>query len=195
MSAIVGGGLTSGADAAAKLAEVNAAFDGTPTNPAHGFNQSFFNGTALQDGSGNDNPRLAAVIEDVVTMEYGVQANDPGIRELVKGLAMLASTDPDDISDPDAYETWVGAAASALQTGVSAVLDAETRTGVLQGQLEDTILRQQAKSDVIALQISNLESVDPYEAATRLTAIQTQLQASYAVTARMQELSFVNFMR
>ncbi|MFN2307540.1 MAG: flagellin, partial [Paracoccaceae bacterium] len=35
---------------------------------------------------------------------------------------------------------------------------------------------------------------DPYEAATRLNQLQTQLEATYAVTARLSKLSFLNFM-
>ena len=39
-----------------------------------------------------------------------------------------------------------------------------------------------------------MEGVDPYEAATRLSALETQLQASYAVTARLSRMSFLNFL-
>lgn len=194
MASITGGTVTSAADVAAKLADIDAAFNGTPANPAHAFEESFFNGTALMNGA-TPNPRLTAQIDEGFTIEYGVQANDKGFRDLMRGLAMLASTDPADITDPDAYEAWVGAAASALGSGVDAALDAETRTGTMQKLVEDANDRLNAKREVLSLHISSLETVDPYEAATRLTSAQTQLQATYAVTARLAELSFLNFMR
>ena len=194
MSGLVGGGLTSGADAAAKLAEIDAIFNGTPSDPATAYEDTFFNGTPLQSG-GTTNPRLNATIDDNLDISYGVQANDPGFRDMMRGLAMLASTDPAEITDADAYESWVGAAAGALGSGVNAVLASEARTGSMQKLVEDANDRLSAKREVLSLHISSLETVDPYEAATRLTSAQTQLQASYAVTARLSELSFLNFMR
>lgn len=193
MSAIVGGGITSAADATAKLAELDAAFNGTPADPNHAYDASFFNGTPLMNGA-TPNPRLTAQIDENFDISYGVQANDKGFRDLMRGLAMLASTDPADITDEAAYAEWVGAAAGALGAGVKAVLDAEARTGTMQKLVEDANDRLNAKREVLTLHISELESVDPYEAATRLTTAETQLQASYAVTARLSRLSFLNFM-
>lgn len=194
MSAIVGGGIANTADATAKLAEIDAVFNGTPAVAAHAFDDTFFNGTPLTDGLGNPNPRLTAQIDESLDISYGVQGNDKGFRDLMRGLAMLASTDPADIGDDAAYETWVNAAASALGSGVNAVLHAETRTGTMQKLVEDATDRLNAKKEVLNLHISTLETVDPYEAATRLTSIQTQLQATYAVTARLSQLSYINFM-
>ncbi|EAQ01983.1 flagellar hook-associated protein [Pseudooceanicola batsensis HTCC2597] len=195
MSTIVGGGITDAADANAKLAEIDAVFNGTPANPAWGYEATFFNGTPLEDGLGNANPRLAASIDENLDIGYGVQANDRGFRDMMRGLAMLAAGDPATITDDGAYEAWVGEAAAALGAGVTGVLNAEARTGSMQKLVEDSNDRLHAKREVLTLHISELESVDPFEAASRLTSTQTQLQASYAVTARLSQLSFVNFMR
>ncbi len=193
MTAVVGGGVSSAADATAKLAEIDAVFNGTPANPLHAYEDTFFNGTPLMNGA-VPNPRLTAQIDENFQIDYGVQANDKGFRDLMRGLAILGSTDPQLITDPDAYRSWVGAAASALGSGVNAVLAAESRTGSMQKLVEDANDRLNAKREVLSLHISSLETVDPYEAATRLTSAQTQLQASYAVTARLSQLSFLNFM-
>jgi flagellar hook-associated protein 3 FlgL len=56
-------------------------------------------------------------------------------------------------------------------------------------------LRLEDKSLVQNTQIATYENVDPYEAATRMTALQTQLQASYSVTARLAELTIMNYIR
>lgn len=194
MASIVGGGLTSAADVATKLAEIDAVFDGTAAATATTYEQTFYNGTALLNGGGTANPRLTAQIEEDFSIEYGVQTNDEGFRELMKGLAMLATTDPDEITDKATYNAWIGAVSDALSTGVSAVLAAETRTGSMQKLVEDANDRLSAKREVLSLHISDLETVDPYEAATRLTTAETLIQASYAVTARLSQLSFLNFM-
>lgn len=193
MTAVVGGGITSAADAAAKIAEIDAIFNGTPANPNHAFEDTFYNGTPLMNGV-TPNPRLTAKIDEEFQIEYGVQANDQGFRDLLRGLSMLASTDPALITDKAAYRDWIGAAAGALNAGADAVLAAEARTGSMQKLVEDATDRLNAKREVLTLHISDLESVDPYEAATRLTSAETQLQASYAVTARLSQLSFLNYM-
>ena len=48
--------------------------------------------------------------------------------------------------------------------------------------------------DVIAKHISALESVDPYEASTRVTTLLTQIETSYAMTARIQQLSLLDYL-
>jgi flagellar hook-associated protein 3 FlgL len=193
MAGIVGAGITDATDAAAKLAQVDAVFNGTPGDPATAYEQTFYSGSPLMTGA-TPTPRLNAQIDDNFEINYGVQANDKGFRDLMRGLAMIASGDPATISDPDAYKAWVGEATKALGSGVSAVLSAESRTGSMQKQVEDATTRLSAKRDVYSLHISDLESVDPYVAATKLTSVETQLQASYAVTARLAQLSFLNFM-
>ena len=185
----MGGSVTSAADAATKLAEIDAVFNGTPTNPNHAYEETFYNGTPQSFGT-----RLTAEIDENYRIDYGVQANDDGFRDLMRGLAMLATTDPAEITDTGAYTSWINAASAALNSGVKSVLAAEAHTGTMQSLVENASDRLSAKREVLSLHISDLESVDPYEAATRLTSAQTQLQASYAVTARLSQLSFLNFM-
>lgn len=194
MDAIAAGGPVDAVDAAAKLAEINAAFDGSAAVADHNFEESFYNGTPLLDGSSSPNPRITARISAEITITYGVQANDKPIRDVMKGLALLASVDPSEIDDPEAYSAWVGAAADALGTGLAGVLAQESTLGSVESQVATMIERFQSRSDVLTTQIGNLESVDPYEAATRLTLFQTQIQSSYAVTARLSQMSFLNFM-
>ncbi|MGI3170970.1 flagellin [Pseudooceanicola sp. C21-150M6] len=194
MQAIIGGGLTDATDAAAKIAEIQAAFDGSASDANWNYEASFYNGTPAEDGLGNANPRMSAQIEEGVRLDYAVQANDSGFRDLMRGLAMLASVDVGAIADPDAYNAWMKEASSALKNGVDAVLASESSTGMMQQTLDRTQERLDYKITILTDQISSLEGVDAYEAATRLTSVETQLQASYAVTARLQSLSFLNFM-
>ncbi len=41
--------------------------------------------------------------------------------------------------------------------------------------------------------IGAMESVDPYEAATRVNILMTQLESSYAVTGRISRMSLLNY--
>jgi flagellar hook-associated protein 3 FlgL len=70
----------------------------------------------------------------------------------------------------------------------------ETRLGLDQRRLEDALARNQAERASFEESRSRLVGVDPYEAATRLTELETQLQSIYAMTARTTQLSLLNYL-
>ncbi|OWU83193.1 hypothetical protein ATO6_20345 [Oceanicola sp. 22II-s10i] len=189
LASILSGGLPDEAAAQAAIAELNAVFSDTAADGPSNFEQTFYNGaptgSARQTASTGEGTELA----------YGVQANDPGFREVLKGLAMLASVDVTTIADPDAYAAWVGTAVNALSAGNAKLLDAETQVGAKAGRIEAESTRMKDRIDLYKNRVLNLEGIDDYEAATRITLLETQLQASYAVTARMSQLSFLNYLR
>lgn len=194
LDGIVGGGLTTGADAAAKAAEVAASFEGTNgLTPDRNFERSFFSGTPAEDGFGNPSQRMRASIDQSISLTYGVQANDPAFRSALQGLAMIAAIDPETI-DADAYAEWITTGIDATVTGLDGVRDAQTRLGSQQAMLQQVTDRQDVRGDLFAVQISRLEGVDPYEAATRVSMLSTQLEASFASTASLMRLSFLNYM-
>lgn len=188
LSSIIGTGLTDAADATAKIAALDAVFSDSAVVPGWNFEETFYN------GSGTGAPRQSATIGEQTVLDYGVQANDPAFRKVIQGLAMLASTDPAQIADPEAYATWVGKAVDLLSAGNGDLLDTETGLGAQVGQVEDANTRMQDRMDLYKSRILDLEGVDSYEAATRISLLETQIQASYAVTARLSQLSFLNYM-
>jgi flagellar hook-associated protein 3 FlgL len=189
MDDILAGGIGNAADAAAKAAEVAAAFGNASGTAARNFDATFYNG-APQSA-----PRLSARIDETTTLDYGIQANDPAYAGILQGLAMLAATDVSQIADEAAYGEWVRVAVDALSRGATSALDAEATLGTRQGRLKDVIEGQKARQDIYKSQVVGLEGADPYEAASRISLLESQLQASYAVTARLSNLSFLNFMK
>lgn len=192
---VIGGGITDAADAAAKVAAMETIFaSADAVQPERNFEATFYNGTPRHDAGGAPSPRLTAHIEEGITLSYGVQANDQAFTELLRGLSMLAGTDASAIADADAYRAWVGAAVDSVSAGISGLIETEARLGGQQQILEETIGQQNDRNDLYNSQILSLEGVDVYEASTRVSQLQTQLEATYAVTARLSQLSFLNFM-
>ncbi len=133
-------------------------------------------------------------IGDGETLRLDVQANDPAFRDVLQGLAMLAATDAQEISDPSAYADWVGAATARLASGMEGLLDSQVRLDAGSARIDAANTRMQDRALVYSTRVSDLIGVDSYQAATEITALETQLQASYAVTARLSQLSFLNYM-
>ena len=193
IAGIVGAGPTDAADAAAKLAQIDAVY-GPATGSARDFEATFYNGTSAQSAAGTPNPRVSGQIAAGQSVGYGIQANDPEIRNVLKGLTMLASTDPSKITDPGAYKAWMLSAVSALSDGVSGVTDAQAQLGSQQKLVSDMAARQGDLKAVYTSRINAFEGVDPYEAASRLSQLQTQLQATYAATAQISKLTILNYL-
>ena len=192
---IVGTGPTSVAEAEAMIDEIGAFFASTNTaDPDRNFEGTFFNGTPQLDAGGAPSNRVNARISEGQALEYGVQANDQAFRDTLKGLAMLAVIDVSEISDEAAYVRWMDEVNGALSDGVQGARSAAADIGFNQQMVEKAQDQLEDISLVQRTQISNFESVDPYEAATRVSNLETQLQASYSVTARLSQMSLLNFL-
>lgn len=195
LGSIIGGAPTDAADAAAKIADIDAFFDNANPPPGPNFEGSLYNGTPLIDGAGDPNPRVRAQLDGNGVVDYGIQANDDGFRNVLKGLYMMAAVDVSTIDDPDAYAAYMDHAVNAIDSGVRGVQDAESKLGAQQ-QMVDRVLNRQIDQDTILNnRILAFEHVDPYDAQVRVTMLETQLQATYNVTARMGQMSFTHWMR
>ncbi len=62
-----------------------------------------------------------------------------------------------------------------------------------------TLAKTQERHDLVMASANELmgdiQNADPYEVGVKLTTLQTQLQASYQVTAMLSQMSLVNFLR
>lgn len=68
------------------------------------------------------------------------------------------------------------------------------RTETVRVQMNETKEAHQDQQQLLLTTISDIEDVDINEVAVQITSLQTQLQASYTVTALTQQLTLVNFL-
>ncbi len=195
LSDIVGTGPTTVAEADAMISEIEAFFaSANSADPDRNFEATMFNGTPLLNASGDPSNRITARINEGQELVYGVQANDEPFRETLKGLAMLSLVDVSQIGDSATYTRWMEAVNASLSSGSQGALESSSSIGFNQQVVATTQEQLNDMSLVQRTQISNFESVDPYEAATMVSSLETQLQASYNVTARLSQLSLLNYL-
>ena len=135
-----------------------------------------------------------AKIDDGMVLEYGVRADEPALRDSLKQLAVLASVDFSDETDLDYYRAVVDRSAKALQSAGAGIADLIGEFGQKEELLVSVSEKQEAFVTLTNNQIVGIEDIDLYAATTDLFQLETQLQASYQVTARLQSLSIVNFL-
>lgn len=128
--------------------------------------------------------------------DVSITASNSEIRDTLKGLALAALVSEGalagDISEQALLLRNAGdrlLTVGDIQTGMRASL------GSVEAQIETA--STQAASEVSALEIVRTEllSIDPYNTASELEAVQTQLETLYALTARISRLSLVDFLR
>ncbi|HYH20736.1 MAG TPA: flagellin [Azospirillum sp.] len=164
-----------------------------PAPLAHGFEGGMYAGaTALQPG-GAATPRLTARPEGSAEIPYGVQANDPAPRDLMQGLYMLAAVDTSALP-LDAYQPYMQAAVDRISAGLNGLRNATAQLGIQRAQVDETAERHHTQQKILTDQINDLESVDPYEANTRLTQLEAQIEATSNATARIARLRLTNYL-
>ncbi|HLL28366.1 MAG TPA: flagellar biosynthesis protein FlgL [Xanthobacteraceae bacterium] len=147
-----------------------------------------------------DDPRstMSARVDDSITVNYGIRANEEAIRNSVQNFATFAAmTFP--ASDPTAQDRYNALAArvgdnlapsttkqqiSAIQTEIAGANDA---ANAAKTRIDD-------KTPILQGVLDNIENADPNSVGAQLLTLQTQMSASLQTTAMLAKLSLVNFM-
>lgn len=136
---------------------------------------------------------VQARISDDVTTSASVSANENGIRELM--LASVAAREL--FAAPLTQEARDAAAIFSISAAKSAgdqITTIQARTGLIESQIEKQDASLTSQKDVLTSLSVDLEGVDQYEATTRLNALINQIEASYATTARLQQMSILRYL-
>lgn len=128
------------------------------------------------------------------TVETSVNANEPGFRQLAAAYTMVAGLGASKLN-ANTFQVLADRSASLAQQGIAEIAKSQATLGVAQQRVATADQRMSIEMDLMTRSIGKLESVDPYEAATRVSELQTQLETSYALTARMQRLSLLDYLR
>lgn len=141
-------------------------------------------------------PLSPAPVAPGETAEQSTTALDPALRDTLAGFAMAALIDRGALAgNPEERARLAQTAGQALLTGEDARITLAARIGTVEAQVESARTRNAAEETALGILRSEIGSVDPYEAATRLEAARSQLESLYLVTARVSRLSLVEYLR
>lgn len=143
-----------------------------------------------------DAPLSPAPVAAGEAVDLSTTAMDQTLRDTLAGFAMAALIDRGALAG-DAVERG-RLAQQAGQQLISTEDDRTTlraRIGTVEAQIEAARSRNSAEETALGVLRSDLGSVDPYEAATRLQTLQSQLESLYLVTSRVSRLSLTEYLR
>ncbi|WP_377294056.1 flagellar hook-associated family protein [Rhizobium sp. SG2393] len=81
------------------------------------------------------------------------------------------------------------------QQSIAGLIREASVLGVSQNRVEKANTTLQLQTNLVDTHIGDLEDVDPYEASTRMNTLLTQIQTSYTLTSRIQQMSLINFLK
>lgn len=138
-------------------------------------------------------PRLVQ-IADQRSVAFMTSGATPSVREVLKAFALAAVADGVAMPDSEQIQA-IRRSGQILLDNQQNILDESGRLGLLE-QLADRF--QAEHSNALALvQIgrSKLVSADPFDTATALSEVQTQMETLYSLTARLSKLKLVDYLR
>jgi len=177
--------LETAAAGATTAGQVEAAVNGWFADPL-GFGTFYQGGAALS----------AAPIAPGEVAEISTTAMDPAIRDTLAGFAMAALLDRGLLAgNAEERARLAQTAGQTLHRGEDARIALAARIGSVEAQIEAARTRNSAEATSLGILRSDIGSADPYEAATRLQTVQSQLESLYLVTARVSRLSLTEYLR
>ena len=139
----------------------------------------------------SDTPMTSRISRTEV-VQSSVSINEDGFKQLayatVIGIELL--------NLPISSDTRAIVSNKAIEFMGKAIYGVDSQRGLLglsenRVAMADEVL--QAQVNIVKLNLDDLEGVDVYEASTKITALTNQMEISYNLTARISELSLVNY--
>ena len=126
------------------------------------------------------------------TVTSSVSANESAFRQLAMGYAMMSVFGSGSLGD-GATDAVIDKAITTIGNGQAALTAVQAAMGSTENRIAGANTRLATQKDILATQIDNLEGVDPAVAKTKIDTLSTQLEMSYSLTAKLIQLSLVNY--
>jgi flagellar hook-associated protein 3 FlgL len=127
------------------------------------------------------------------TIETSSNANFSGYRKLAEAYTMVADLGVQNLNR-EAFQVVVDKAVDLVGQATQELAEEQGRLGTAQSRISNANDRLTVQTDILTTQINALETVDPYDAATRVNTLMTQMETAYSLTARLQKLSILNYL-
>lgn len=168
--------------------DIKSALDTYFNSPTGGFVTNIYQG-----GTG-DAP--TSFLADGSKIKFPIRADDQAFRDTMRGLAVMAVTrdSPHDVTSNEFKEIFLQGS-SALSSSTIEIIKLEGLVGISEGLIENANEQQRKEKFTLGSALNSLIGRDQFDAATELKLLESQLEASYLVTARLSNLRLTNFLR
>ena len=156
------------------------------------FSTLFQGSNWTSDWSAASNTTITSQISESHSASTSISANQSAFQDLAQAYTMVADLGTQNLS-ADALNAVTATATSLMQKAITGLTSMQVDLGLVQSSISTANNQMSVQVNILTTQINNLESVDPYQAATQVTDLQTQIETAYSLTAQLQKLSLVNY--
>ena len=142
--------------------------------------------------SGASDQPITSEIAPGETAATSMSANADGFRQLAEAATMLSDLGIGSLG-ADARNAVLTKASALIGSAVASIASDQSSLGLVQNRISSASTLMSTQSGLLQTQIDDRESVDPALASAQITTLSTNLQASYQLTARLNQLSLVKF--
>jgi flagellar hook-associated protein 3 FlgL len=135
----------------------------------------------------------SAVISPGQSVPTTVTANNNAFRELASAYTSIADLGLTNFTS-STQQAVLTSALKQVSAAAQGITDMQTTLGFSQSQVTKANSALQTQASTVNNTLNQLEGVDPYEAATKLTELTTQLETAYSLTNRISKLGLVNYL-
>lgn len=169
---------------ATDLADAELQLDTYFNDPAGGFLTSIYKGGA--------NPAPDIEIAPGVRISASTKADAQPIKDLIRGLVEIAASGSVNFGSP---KDLVNAGSSRILGAKTSLSELRASIGVGEARISATKARYQTEETILTNLFNEKTARDPFEAASELQLLETQLEASYLMTARLARLTIADYIR
>jgi flagellar hook-associated protein 3 FlgL len=127
------------------------------------------------------------------TISTSTNANEPGFQQLAQGYTMLSEFGGSDLSN-STQQVLASNALSLITQGTSSITTTEAGVGAALSQITQANSAMSSQMTILQTQIGNLDDVDANSVATQLSALTTQIETAYQLTAQLMKLSLAQYL-
>jgi flagellar hook-associated protein 3 FlgL len=132
-------------------------------------------------------------VDQTLMIESSANANEEAFRTMAGAFTMALDLGTGNLNQA-AFEKIVDRASAQAASAAQRLGDVQSRLGRVQQTVTDAVDALKGRNAILSRELLALEGVDAYDAATRVNALTTQLEASYSLTSRISRLSLLNYL-
>jgi flagellar hook-associated protein 3 FlgL len=133
-----------------------------------------------------------ANVDTGFSVNYGVTSNNPAMQQLIAGLRYLQAAG--NATDAATYKADVDQGTTLLNNSLLALQNVNTDVASNINLMTTEKNNQNTAIANLTNQVADISQVDITQVSTEITALQTLLQASYAVTGDLERLTIVSYL-
>lgn len=127
-------------------------------------------------------------------INYTVKADEDPMREVLLNVTVMsAAYDMTNAIPLSERRALIETASEGLRNAIAQVVSVKSRLGSAEGRIASIKARNIASEAAFTLQYNDLAAADTYEAALALNEIDGQLEVAFSTTARISNLSLINY--